>query len=440
MLIMGKRIIKVFSVLLLSILLFSSCANMGEKEKKKKTIYTSFFPVYELTKTISGDELDVQSFMPTNKEAHLWEPSPKDLRKLKKADLLIVNGANMERWLDQVREVMPELDILVLSESVDLITYKGAAAVGDFQYMAEFEAKKDKVYKFDFGHTHQDLMRVSFINNSDQKSEDELKKIGKEYMRKKGDLIPQKSTIDVEEGRVYALEMGHESGEIFYKMPTSGNWVVVSDRVSEELLPYDIVGEHNEDLSLKVMLEGSTSSDDKLTYDPHSWMSIVNAKKYLNTIYSKLSQLKPDSEKIFKKNKVDLVSDLTELEFQFKDKFDSLRKKEFVVTHNAYAYLARDFNLKQYPLQGLISTETPSMKTIKKAIGFSKDYGINTIFYEYKGQKKGAQTVADEIGGQCMPLSSMEYYNVGEKEDKNLYYELMRMNLENLYNSMEEVR
>lgn len=437
---MKKRINKIVFVLILSVVLLTACGKTEGNSKDKKLVYTSFFPIYELTKSVGGEELEVKSFMPTNKEAHLWEPSPKDLRKLKKADLLIVNGANMERWLDQVKDVMPDLEVLVLSEGVDLITYKGAAAIGDFQYMAEYEADQNQIYKFDFGHTHQDLMRVTFIDNSDNKSIDELKKIGKEYMKKKGDLVKQKSTIDVKEGQVYALEMGHESGEIFYKLPKSGKWVVVSDRVSEELLSYSILDKNNGDVKLDVMLEGSTSSDDKLTYDPHSWMSIVNAKKYLNTIYSKLSEIKPESESVFKKNKVKMVSDLTELEFQFKDRFEALQKKEFVVTHNAYAYLARDFNLKQYPLQGLISTETPSMKTIKKAIGFSKDYGINTIFYEYKGQTKGAQTVADEIGGNLKPLASMEYATIQEEGEKNLYYELMKMNLTNLYDSMEDIK
>ena len=173
---MKKRLNKIVFVLILSVVLLTACGKTDGNSKDKKLVYTSFFPIYELTKSVSGEELEVKSFMPTNKEAHLWEPSPKDLRKLKKADLLIVNGANMERWLDQIKDVMPDLEVLVLSEGVDLITYKGAAAIGDFQYMAEYEADQNQIYKFDFGHTHQDLMRVTFIDNSDNKSIDQLKK------------------------------------------------------------------------------------------------------------------------------------------------------------------------------------------------------------------------------------------------------------------------
>ena len=66
--------------------------------------------------------------------------------------------------------------------------------------------------------------------------------------------------------------------------------------------------------------------------------------------------------------------------------------------HYAYAYLARDFDLTQYPLQGLTSLESPSLKTIKKAIDFSEYNHISTVFYEYGQNPKQAAALAEEIG------------------------------------------
>lgn len=48
--------------------------------------------------------MDVRSFMPTSATVHDWEPTPKALKELEKADLLIVNGANMERWVGSVKK------------------------------------------------------------------------------------------------------------------------------------------------------------------------------------------------------------------------------------------------------------------------------------------------------------------------------------------------
>ena len=433
---------KMLPILVVTFMIFilSSCTSGKTTGSKKPVVYTSFYPIAELTKEIAGDTVEVRTFMPENKEPHLWEPSPRNMRKLLKSDLLIVNGANMESWLPHIRDIAPDLKIVTLSDSVDLITYKGAAAIGDFQYMVQQKSKEGEIYKFDFGHTHEDVMRVSFINNNDKKSKDELIKIGKKNMKSKGELIAQESTIEVEENKVYALEMGHESGEIFYKFSKPGNWVMVSDRISEPLLPYNLTDKNGELLLVEKLLEGSTSGLDKITYDPHSWMSIVNVKKYLNVIMNELSSKYPKYAEKYKENKTKIVSELTELEFEYKEKFAKLDFKHFVVTHNAYAYLSRDFGLKQYPLQGLVSTETPSLKTIKKAIDFCEFYGVKTIFYEFNGQQKGADTVAGEIGGKSKPLASMEYNYSLKEFGLDSYKKIIKMNLENLYQSMKEVK
>lgn len=57
---------------------------------------------------------------------------------------------------------------------------------------------------------------------------------------------------------------------------------------------------------------------------------------------------------------------MTDIDAEYKEKFTKLDKtrKNFLTIHYAYAYLARDFDLTQYPLQGLTSLESPSLKTI----------------------------------------------------------------------------
>ena len=319
-------------LLALCMVLFAGCSNHTKKSSGKPVIYTSFFPVHDLVKMIAGDTVEVRTFMPVDKEPHLWEPSAKDMKKLADADLLVVNGANMEHWVDKVHENLPNLEILKLSDSVELITYKGAASRGDFQYMAQLNLTKGK-RKIDFGHTHEDIMRVAFFkdNGEDKK---ELVKKAKEIMNQKGEIVHQKNTFDVEEGKVYGLEMGHESGEIFYNIKDDGKWIFVSDRISEDLLPYylqDTNGKLLQDEGkLKPVMEGSSSGFDKITYDPHSWLSVVNAKKYLNSIQDKLIQKYPDNKKIYHKNKLKYVDKLTDIDAEYKEKFSKLDNKSFL--------------------------------------------------------------------------------------------------------------
>lgn len=433
-----KKLLSIFAIFVL--VLASGCNSKAKKSNDKPLVYTSFYPVHDLTKMIGGDTIDVESFMPLDKDPHIWEPSPKDMKKLASCDLLVVNGANMEPWLDTVRENLPDLDILKLSDSVDLITYKGAAAIGDFQYLAriDIEAGKNKI---DFGHTHEDVMRVAFMRDEGLSQKDLVKK-AKEIMSQKGELIAQKSINKVEGGKVYGIEMGHESGEVFFDFPEDGKWIFISDRISEDLLPYNLVdnrGDFLKDNDREVsLMEGSSSGFDKITYDPHSWLSIVNGKKYLNAIQEKLIEKYPQNEKLYRKNKLKYVDQLTDIDAEYKEKFSKLDKarKNFLTLHYAYAYIARDFDLVQYPLQGLTSLENPSLKTIKKAIDFSDYYNIKTVFYEYGQNPKQAKSLAEEIGGETSPLASMEFVTKEQKEKDQNYVDLMRMNLENLYESM----
>ena len=435
-----KNFLVVFPLLIL--FLASGCSKDSKKTKDSPLIYTSFYPICDLTKMVGGDTIDVESFMPLDKDPHIWEPSPKDMKKLAKCDLLVVNGANMEPWLDTVKENLPNLDILKLSDSVDLITYKGAAAIGDFQYIARIDVEAGK-NKIDFGHTHEDKMRVAFIKDEGLSQKDLVKK-AKEVMSQKGELVHQKSTSKIEEGKVYGIEMGHESGEVFFDFPEAGKWIFISDRISEDLLPYNFAdgkGHFLKDEGKEVsLMEGSSSGFDKITYDPHSWISIVNAKKYLNAIQEKLVEKYPDHERLYRKNKLKYVDKLTDIDAEYRDKFAKLDKnrKNFLTLHYAYAYLARDFNLNQYPLQGLTSLESPSLKTIKKAIDFSQYYHISTVFYEYGQNPKQAKALAEEIGAKISPLASMEFLSKEQKDKNQDYIDLMRMNLENLYNSMAQ--
>lgn len=202
-------------------------------------------------------------------------------------------------------------------------------------------------------------------------------------------------------------------------------------------MPYDLQDSSTgTNLETEVLLEGSTSGLDKITYDPHSWLSLDNSKLFLNAIHDTLCELYPEHTRMYYKNKVKTVDKINDLKVEYQPKFAALDKKEFITTHYAYEYLAREFGLVQFPLQGLVSTESPGLKTIRKAIDYSHNKGINTIFYEYGTDPKSAATLAEEIGGEAVGLASMEYKTDMTTDESVHYQDLMRYNLEQIYKSL----
>ena len=101
-----------------------AAGSTGGEEKPTLVVYTSFFPIYDLAGLVIGKEnIDLRCFMPPTQDPHLWEPTPRDLKNLDEADLLIINGANMEeRWLGSVREILPVGDFSLV-DSVELNLY-----------------------------------------------------------------------------------------------------------------------------------------------------------------------------------------------------------------------------------------------------------------------------------------------------------------------------
>lgn len=429
-----KKNVKIY--LSLFLLLFLMGCSKQTEPSDKPIVYTSFYPIYDLVENVTGDTVDLRTFMPKEQDPHFWEPSPKNIKELADADLLIVNGANMEKWVGQIEEALPDLKILTLSDGINLITYTGAAALGDFQYMATHDYSKNS-YPIEFGHTHEERIRIVFYKNTEDLSVEDLIKKGKELMQVESDaLVKQNEIFEVESGKVYEVQMGHEYGSVNYEIPEAGEWIFYSDRLSDTMLSYKLLDRDSKDLNEEVLLEGSTTGMDKVTFDPHSWLSIRNAKRYVNDIEYELTSLYPQHERLYRRNSSKYVGELTELDFEYRDKFKELEFREFVVTHYAFAYLAKDFDLVQYPLQELTSTEAPSLKSIREAIYFARRNDVETIFYELGLEKQSAETIAGEIEGQALPLISMEYVSREQKRAGDSYIDFMRLNFENIYESL----
>ena len=405
-----------------------------EEDNGKPTVYASFYPIKDMTEKIAGDKVNVVSFMPEDKEAHHWEPSAKDIKEVNDADLMFINGAGMESWIDSVEQNAPNLKIINLSKDLDLIEVGSAAEKGEYGYMGEMELKKED-YKIETGHTHEKALRLGFFKLDGEKDIDKLKEEGKKIMSEDGEIIEQKETFDAESGKVYNLEMAHEDGEIDFKIPEEGNWIVYADREPGESVPYIFSDKDGNEVKLEDL--DIVKSEENISYDPHSWMSLENAKLYTDRIANRLSELSPENKEYFEKNKEEYQNEIKALKEEYDGKFENTRIKSFVVPHEAFGYVSREFGLQQHPLQGLTSMEEPDLKTIQESIEYCKENGINTVFYEYGGSKKGAESIAKEIDGKIEPLSTMEFVTEDQKEKNQDYLALMRMNLENIYNSLQ---
>lgn len=85
----------------------STLEQIEQKVDSKIHIVTSFYPLAELAQQVGGEYVNVNNLVPAGAEPHDFEPLPKDILALNTADLVIINGAGFEPW---VEKIIPELE------------------------------------------------------------------------------------------------------------------------------------------------------------------------------------------------------------------------------------------------------------------------------------------------------------------------------------------
>lgn len=98
---------KIFAALFLLAVMVSVSGCAGDSQRgqnKKMNVAVSIYPVYEFAKTVAGDRMNIELIVPPGAEAHDWEPSAKDIKKINSAALVLYNGGGMESWIESIKK------------------------------------------------------------------------------------------------------------------------------------------------------------------------------------------------------------------------------------------------------------------------------------------------------------------------------------------------
>jgi len=82
-------------------------------------VVASFSILADMVRQVGGDAVEVVSLVEANEDAHVFEPSPADLRTLARAELVVLNGLGFEGWMDRlVRASGYRGPVLVASQGI----------------------------------------------------------------------------------------------------------------------------------------------------------------------------------------------------------------------------------------------------------------------------------------------------------------------------------
>jgi len=179
-------------------------------------------------------------------------------------------------------------------------------------------------------------------------------------------------------------------------------------------------------------LEGTEAAESGSQNDPHLWLSVKGAQLEAQNIATALIKADPKNKDFYEQNYKTFYEQLEQVYKEYDNKFKAVSRKDFVTGHAAFAYLARDFGLKQNSVEDVFAEGEPSAKKLKELTDYCKAEKINTIFVEDMVSPKVSETLAKEVGAKAVKIYTLE-----SKEDGKTYIQSMQANLEKIYASLK---
>ncbi|MCW3489194.1 metal ABC transporter solute-binding protein, Zn/Mn family [Dethiobacter alkaliphilus] len=133
---------KIFLFLILALLVpamvLTGCAQpsaqgTAAESEPDITVYTSFYVLYDFANQIGGDRVEVMNLLPPGVEPHDWEPTSQAMVRLSAADLLLINGLDLEPWIDTIVDGL-DGNITVINTSEGIDPLKGYAGHSHSHY------------------------------------------------------------------------------------------------------------------------------------------------------------------------------------------------------------------------------------------------------------------------------------------------------------------
>lgn len=90
----------------MAVSLLDGCSEEASAPPARRTgplrVYTTFYPTEYFCQRIAGDLVEVVCPLPEDADPVFWQPDVESLRAFQEADLILLNGAGLEKWVEQV--------------------------------------------------------------------------------------------------------------------------------------------------------------------------------------------------------------------------------------------------------------------------------------------------------------------------------------------------
>lgn len=170
---------------------------------------------------------------------------------------------------------------------------------------------------------------------------------------------------------------------------------------------------------------------DPVATDPHFWLDPISVMDVILRIRDAYIAIDPEHAAQYTTNAESYISELTELDTEYRARLVDCEKPEIVVAHDAFRYLADRYGFTVHAVTGISPDEEPSPADLARLTDLIENNGLDVVFFEETASDGIARVLAEETGSTTEVLYTLEVIPSDES-----YVSLMRANLEKLASAM----
>ena len=106
------------AALLIPTLWLMACDKKQPDENEKLLVVTTFTVIADMARNVAGDAADVVSVTKPGAEIHNYQPTPKDIVRTDKANLVLWNGLGLELWFEKFLEQLGDVPNVVVTDGI----------------------------------------------------------------------------------------------------------------------------------------------------------------------------------------------------------------------------------------------------------------------------------------------------------------------------------
>jgi len=161
-------------------------------------------------------------------------------------------------------------------------------------------------------------------------------------------------------------------------------------------------------------------------------MSPKMANKIIDKILDGFLQADKQNAEFYKQNAKKLKIEISKLNQDYEAGLKNCKIKNIYTSSPVFSYLARDYNLKQVLISGVLTTSELSDQQIKNILDFVKTENIKYIFSEKRGNTELIKKTEEKIGAKIIFINSINnFINIDERNEGDYFLKMIE-NLANL--------